>query len=350
MAQYACFSVDALDGRRREDWMSLWKESESRHFFNSPVFFEAYLKAYGIRRCRIFFGYEGGALKAVLPLVYDRVFGVRVLAGPGRRRNYLDKSVLLAGTDDPVLLRALVMKVLEYASLYLAEAGKGMASVLESIVSLKIVEHASQSLWMDLSGERDVLSCMSSGQRKKLLARIRKNERDLDFRFFEKDLGQAFEAVVDIEGKSSKEDRGMALFRRAEARRLFGTVAGLGAGYVGIGILFFRKEPVAHFFGFVHGRTFSLYHTAFADRYVGLGIGKMVTYFLLKHLQEAGFEKADFMRGNTEAKRQFADRIEDQYDFYISKSGLAILWWKICIPIWNTLRKIKENVVSRRRS
>jgi CelD/BcsL family acetyltransferase involved in cellulose biosynthesis len=107
---------------------------------------------------------------------------------------------------------------------------------------------------------------------------------------------------------------------------------------------------VAHFFGFVHGRTFSLYHTAFADRYVGLGIGKMVTYFLLKHLQEAGFEKADFMRGNTEAKRQFADRIEDQYDFYISKSGLAILWWKICIPIWNTLRKIKENVVSRRRS
>jgi hypothetical protein len=347
--RYACKTFASLDGRTKEAWLRLW-EAAGGHFFNSPAFFEAWLKAFEDESCLIVCGYRDGELRAVLPLVRDRVFGVPALAGPGRRGNYLDKAVLLVGENDLGLLDAVVAEALRYGHLYLAEADEGMAAGLEVLGFPRARTFASRSLWLDLRRPGGVLGAMPAGERRSLAARIRKCGSSLAFRFFENDLSEAFETAVAIETASRKPERGISVFHDGQARRLFRSLLEVAPEAVGIGILSIRDEPAAHFLGFRYGRTFAMYHTAFTDRYARLGTGKMAAYFLLEHLRKSGFETADGLRGDTPAKRQFADRAVDQYDVYLSRSRVVVAWWKAASAAWRFLGLFKAFLERKRRS
>ena len=61
-----------------DDWYRLWLRSKDAHFFNSPEWFKVNLKTYKYKRISIFALYKKGALVALLPLVQDKVFGIKL--------------------------------------------------------------------------------------------------------------------------------------------------------------------------------------------------------------------------------------------------------------------------------
>lgn len=345
MPQYRYETVEKLHDGLKEVWKGLWDASEDKNFFNSPIFFEAAIEAYKVRKYVIVLGYEEEALVAVLPLVYDRIFGIKALAGPGRARNHLDTSVMLLGKKDEDLSRSLVERALEYAPVYLAEVSEDAARLLNRADFSFFVEYSSRCLWLDVCKEENILAQMSSKERRKLLSRIRKHASSLDFVFStdrSAHQGVSLEEVVSIERASHKPKRGMALFRHRDIRTLLQRVATAPEACLGVGVLFFEGQPAAHFLGFVSGKTFAMYHTAYVERWASLGIGKMATYFLLRHLYRAGFEKADLMRGDTPAKRQFASEYREQYTFYCARQRYVLVWWRLAKAMRDRLKLVKD--------
>lgn len=316
--------------------------SDSRHVFNSPIFFEACCRACGIDRTVVFFVYRNDMLEAVLPLARGRVWGVKALLAPGSRNNFADKSPLLLAREDTTLIGVLLQAAMKHAGfIYLAEADQLLTSVCENTLNGFSVL-ASRSPWVNLE-EGDLLQYMSSSRRRDFRSKLRRCEADTHFQFFQDEEAKtAFDTVLRLEEKSRKHDRGTAVFHRPAAQRMFRQLLSSASNPIGIGILFLTGEPAAHFLGFAYGKTFALYHTAFDDRYAKLGIGKIAVYKLLQHLREAGFEKADLLRGNTDAKRQFSDRFTDQYDLFLSSDALTLQWLRRTVLARERLRVLKS--------
>lgn len=341
--KFNCIACRDLREEQRKEWQGLWRESGLSHIYNSPDFFESCLEAFHIQRYVVIFCYRKGKIRGVLPLVEDRVFGIRTLSGPGRKGNRIDKSVLLMENYDKEVFDAVMKKALELGNLYLAEADEKIKPLIDFRIFPHVAEWASRSLKVHLSPESDTLKFMPSGQRRNLLRRIRRRKDDLEFKFFETNLEEALQKVIGVEKGSYKPHRHMALFSKAESEIFFRSLIRRNPESVRIGILYYRREPAATILGFVYGGTFAGYHTAFLKEYWHWGAGKAVIYFLLEHLKKQGFSKLDLMRGDSDSKRQFAEDAYDHYNIYFSKNRAILLWWKLCVPVKSALKKAKAS-------
>lgn len=344
--KYTCaVSVFLSDGERKE-WQELWNASELRHIFNAPVFFEACLEVLEYKKYAVIFCYRNGALCGVLPLVQDRIFGIKVFACPGRKSNYADKNAILVDEYDQDIFNALSVKASELGNIYLVELNENEKRMFSFSRLSGISEQASRSRWMILNREQNSLGVMSSNQKKTLFKRISEKKKDLKFIFFESNLMEAFDTVIEVEKKSYKPDRLMAFFAKKKGKLLIEAIIKRSPKNVRIGLLYFQDKPVATVLGFVYGKTFAKYHSSFLKEHVSWGAGKMVAYFTQENLKNSGFEKNDFLRGDTSLKKQMTNNISDQYNYYFSKSPMVILWWKICLPANNMINKIKIFLLS----
>jgi len=340
--KYICEIIRCLDSVQKKQWQELWNSSDMRHIFNSPNFFEACLKAFESKKYAIIFCYKEGKLCGALPLTEDRIFGIKALSGPGRKGNYVDKSILLMNEYDSDLFNAIIENALNLGSLYLAELDENTKNFIDHSKFNFFIEPASRSRWTAMAPDKNLLEYMPSGQRRTMLKRIRAGEKDLEFRFFENDLEKALQIVLEVEKGSYKNCRCMAFFKKKNSKKLIEAIIKNSPQNIRIAVLYFQKQPVATVLGFVCDKTFFAYHISFLKDCRSWGAGKMALYMTLEYLRKEGFSKADLLRGDTDLKRQFAKNITNQYDIYFSKNYLALFWWRMCALIADTLKKIKS--------
>jgi len=339
--KYICVISRFLSEDQKKQWQELWNIGEGRHIFNSPIFFQAYREALGYKRYAVIFCHKKGKIRGVLPLIEDRIFGAKAFSCPGRNGNYADKNAILVGEHKREIFDALFRSASELGNLYLAELDEKEKFFFDFRNIPGITETVSLSRWLVLSEHGSVLSLMSKGQKQTLLKRIQLRKKDLKFSFFKTNLEEALKEVIEVEKGSYKFNRHTALFGHKTAEALFRNFIKRGAQYVRVGILYFRHKPAATVLGFVYGKTFAGYHIAFVEDQRKWGAGKAAVYFMLEYLKKEGFTKIDLLRGDTNFKRQFANNAKKQYDFYFSKNPFLLLWWRMCITVKNSLKKIK---------
>lgn len=335
---YTCFTISNLAEKQKNEWQKLWNASDFRHPFNSPDFFEACREAFGFKSYLIIFCYNGSSLYGVLPMIKDRVFGIKALLDPGRRENYTDKSVMLIRSYDQELLNAMFIEALKSGNLYLAEADENVKSLFNPKKFACFWKWASRSRWTMLA---DVLGFMPAGQKRALLRHIRRREKDLEFRFFKTNLEEALKKVAEIEKGSYKPRRHMAIFGKETTIKLFQSLIKKNYQDMRVGILYFKKQPAATILGFICGKTFLIYHMSFLEKFRSWGVGKIAVYFALEQLKREGFTKVDLLRGDTDLKKQFAENTEEHYNIYFSRNHFVILWWRVCALTIDVLKKVK---------
>lgn len=344
--KYTCVIIRHLSADQKKQWQELWNSGKTRHIFNSPKFFTSCLEAFEHKKYAVIFCYKGGKLCGALPLVEDRVFGIKTLSCPGRKGNYMDKSALLASEYDRDIFNAMIESALSLGNLYLAELGESVKNLIDFSKSAFFMESASRSRWTKMSCEGNLFDCMPKKQKKTMLKRIRSREKDLEFRFFENDLEKAFRIVLEVEKGSYKHRRRAAFFEKKNSKKFIEAIIKNSPENARIAVLYFQKQPAATILGFVCDRTFFAYHISFLKDYQSWGAGKMALYEALEYLRKKGFSKADLLRGDTDLKRQFAKNTADQYNFYFSKNYFALFWWRMCALITSILKKVKSFIES----
>lgn len=339
VCDYSCEVINKLEEKHKSEWLELWKKSKEKHFFNSPNFFQACREAFNIETYAIIFCYRNGALCGVLPLTEGKTFGVRALIAPGNSLNYIDKSPILADEYSENLINAILSSALRLGNLYLAELNESLKPLARSQHFKNFITQASESPKIFLSEDTDVLRYMSGDQRRNLNRLLRQQKELISFRV---EGVEALEKVISVEKGSYRPHCNMAFFKDESSIRFLAAIEKFISGGLLIGILYAKNQPIATNLGFSNEKIFYGYHTAFLEQYRRIGPGKMALYFTLEHLKKKGFKEIDLLRGNSEIKRQFSGEIRVQYDAYLSKSRLVIVWWKLNFLIWKTLKQINS--------
>lgn len=337
-ADYSCEIIHELGEKHENEWRALWERSKERHFFNSPNFFKACREAFHIKSYAIIFCYCNGALCGVLPLTKSRVFGVTAFMFPGNAGNYTDKSPLLVEEYSKNIINEILLSALKLGNLYLAELVESFKSLVKSEDFRFFIIPVSQSPIIFLSDKTDVFKYMSSGQRRTLNRRLKRQKESISFRI---EGAEALEKVIFVEQGSYRPRYNVAFFNNENSTRFLLTIAKFFPNGLNIGVLYLENKPSATILGFTNEKTFYAYHMAFLEQYHRIGPGKMALYLMLEHLKKEGFANVDLLRGNSEIKRQFSNEVKIQYDAYLSKNRLVMIWWKLNFRIWKKLKQIK---------
>ncbi|MEY4731904.1 MAG: hypothetical protein RL681_850 [Candidatus Parcubacteria bacterium] len=341
-ARYSFELVHRLDGDHQRKWQALWENSNERHFFNSPRFFEACRESCAVAaKYTIVFGFRDGELCVVLPLVQGTIFGIRGLVVPGSAGNFVDKSPLLMDDYSPELMRAVLSEAMRLGNVYLSEMSELETHAIEPHAFPCLVQQVSRSPFAAIIPDSDVLRYMPSRQRHTMERHLRDMAGEIKFH-----IGgiEALGTVVDIERRSYRPKRHMAFFTGERQKRFLEAVAKQIPDSVKIGVLSFRGKPIATLLGFSFGRIFCTYHTAFDEEYRRFGPGKMAFFFMLEEMKRQGYTDIDFLRGDSELKQQFAREVRVQYDVYVSQYQAVMLWWRIALAVWRTLKNVNARL------
>ncbi|HWQ59772.1 MAG TPA: GNAT family N-acetyltransferase [Candidatus Fimivivens sp.] len=331
--------TDSVSPELRREWSALWEKSPLGNVFNSVEWFEVFLETFRLKEFRIVTCRRQGVLCAVLPLVRGWSFGVPVMTAAGRRGNYVDRPPLLLESDDRDMIHATVREAMRLGIVYLPEVHETSMGSLTATDSISMAsEPVCVNRQVELSPELDTLRHMSSRQRRKIRS-VSRSETAFSLRIFDESPDAGLEAVIEVEQNSSKPRRHMALFDKPETRRLFETVAKNAPRFLRIAAIYDGGRPVATSTGFVWKGVYAGYHSAFDESYRRFAPGKALVYLLLEALKSEGYRKADFLRGDSTLKKDFASDLYVQYDVLISDSALVLRYWKTAFRIRNVLKK-----------
>lgn len=81
-----------------------------------------------------------------------------------------------------------------------------------------------------------------------------------------------------------------------------------------------EDEPIAYYFGFTEKNVYRFYRSAFSQKFKKFSPGHILLNFLFSNLTSKGYNFFDFLRGDYDYKKSFADRTILNYGFLIRKS------------------------------
>lgn len=325
-------TYDTVDDTLLKKWHKLWNDSSEGHFFNTPEWFFSYCETYGVRKQQIVTIEENGELILVLPLVLEKVFGISTWVSPGGK--FLNKSSLLMKTTDKQALVLLLKQITRLGSVYLRELSEEYAEVIVSIDNNFIKQDASSNPYLPLA--KDTIEQLSPKLSSQIRNTLQKYPTELHFTRVRGDAAQ-LRKIFTLDALSSKAKQGKATFT-LEKDRLFciSLLQRLPSQFV-IDTLYFQKKPIIYSIGFTYKKTFEAFLTAYDAAYQQLRPGKLLTYFILKQLQQEQISLLDFSRGVSPLKLEFTKQIRKQYTVFHSENILISQWLVFANSLYNTI-------------
>lgn len=314
-------------------WENMWEKSPHGHFFNSPKWFQICVETFNIKTFRIFATYQHGELKAVLPLVKSKKFGISVFTSPGGR--FLEKSNLLMSEKNTFLINSLFTEIEKHGNLFLSEINTKLANHLEKIKPKSLISTISINPFIDLT--EDPCRYLVKKQKNRILNRMKRFKPRLKHGHYTNNLSDHLKTIFEVEQKSTKSKNGKDLFSNTEARNLYQNILSIAPENVLIDILYYQEKPVVTMFGIIWKDKYLGFHTSYVAEFKNLLPGKILLHKMIYKLYRGGFKWFDFSRGHNALKKEFTPNFELQYDVYASSNILVRFWWQEI----NRLRKIK---------
>ena len=311
----------ALDDRLRDKWYTLWKKSNSGHFFNTPEWFSSYCDTYGVHKAKIVTIEENGELLLVFPLILENVFGMQAWVSPGGK--FVNKSSLLTKRFDKTLAKLLIPPLQGFGNVYLCELLEKEAALFTSLQTDWVQQEASRNPFLHLSSK--TLTNLSP----KLLSRIRntmkKHAKALHF-FAYKGDPSALETAFALDAQSTKAKQGKETFCKKD-QDFFRTLLERLPEHMVVDLIYYEKTPVIYSIGVTYKKTYEALLTAYNAQYRKIRPGKLLTYALMKRLQKARFILFDFGRGESVLKREFTKDVRRQYTVFYTSNPVTKVWW-----------------------
>ncbi len=345
MENYRIKKITRLTKEYSHQWSNLWNSAPGAHFFNSLEHFISFIDVFPATKYMIVFCYKKDELVAILPLVWGYRFGIKTLLCIDSFGDSIDRSSLCIKKQDPEILRFLIESATEKKNnIFLAELEEKHLNLFMrnnmSIIKNCTFEFSCKSLRINF--EKDLLASMSKKTRKKFKKKIKKSEDSMTFEFHRKENAGDFQKMIEIEQKSWKSKKGIAIFQKDSARNIYRSWIKNNNKNVGVAFLKKDNKEIACLFGMFANKTFLITNIAFVSEFSKFTPGKILIFYVLRYLQKNGFNTVDFSVGDSKWKRDFSNQILKQYDFYFSKNLSVCIWWKSLLFIKGIIKRITK--------
>jgi len=339
-----------IDPDLRDRWLTLWERNSDAHPFNHPAWFKVAPMAHkGSCKRVIVASREGRCIMFLMASVRSKK--MTLLGSP-----YLDKASILAdqalsGEDWQEIVESLLDK---YHQISIQEISRRLATDLGFDTGKARSMTRASSLSPFFEVERP---CLSGKRRHEARRYTRKLDKDhgpmkIDFTPLNHRL---LEDMADIEGRSTKPDKGRAEFENRSYFDFLTRAIDEYGDMCWIGIMSLDGNPVAHYAGMVYGRKIIGLHMAFDMKFSRYSPGTVLIFNLLPMLKQRDIELFEFGRGQSVVKTRFAgDQVEPQDTVYFFKKSLlgtlglikARLVWA-CISLGRRIRARDMSRVNR---
>jgi len=361
-----------LDSVTLKEWEKLWN-LHSDHFFNSPIWFLACVKAKEIRNYNIHLIYnsvqENPALRggdelnsdmssslgkprllrrggchrkrkilAILPLVKGMKYGIGVCEFPGGE--LIDKPPFLIIEKSNRVINAIRQILAETDNLYLTQIDDELDRIV-NFGNLKwfFSSQKSESPYLPLNG--DPFEYMNSKNRKRLFKLYDSYKKDLKFIDFKKVTKKNIKYAVEIDKKSSKVSRGLnSLSSRSAQQALLEKLIDFCPECLSVNIMYYKHIPVIYSIGIIHNKIYQAILTAFDNDFRFMVPGKTRLCFLLPYLAKNGYELINFGNGLSGYKTDLTPFFSSHKDYYHSINPIIFCWFKC---VYFIEKQLKDN-------
>ena len=315
-----------LDKKVLRKWKNLWNKSKYSHIFNSPAWFTAYCTAYDISDYKIVVLSVNGEVKAILPLVKLRKYGIKVYTNPASF--FSDKACILLDKKDAQHTRLILKKASTCGNVCLPEIEESLVKNLK-LSSGIMFRPSSVNLTIPLNP--DPLANLSNKQKNKIKNKYKRLASVLTFKEHKKADESILQKVFSINERSYKKlVKGYKdPFANDKDKLFFKLLNEKAPNNVVINFMCYKDTPIFYEIGFITQKVYYASQTAYLSEARSFMPGKLYLYWWLKKLQKNGLEIFDFGRGENVLKNEFANKSSEHIDLYFSNSYLTRLWWKV---------------------
>lgn len=336
MKKYALAILKKVDAKFIADWKNLWERSDNANIFSSPEWFELSIQSGNVETYEVFACYENVKLVAVVPLSMGRKFGIPAytLLWDAHTVN----TAFLIEKNDSNVIRFLFGEIAKRRNLYLSKIDADSAKNLKSIFPNLFHPIIFTSPYLEI--DSNPLKYISKRNLKDIKKVMTREGENLEFELHDadSDLESLLPLMFKIDMKSGKKQRAREIFSKEETRIFFRNLVKYCRKFVRIGVLSYKKKPIAYVFCFEYKKTFLGYQMSYLFEYRKLAPGKIMTTVLLKERLSKNVEIFDFSGGLSTYKQEFTPHFYHQYDVYFSPNNFVMAWWKLV----NLARRIKK--------
>lgn len=304
-----------LDSKLVKEWEVMWKSSDSANYFNSPFWFAAALKAFEYKDYVILSVYNGAHLAGIIPLVYQKRFGIGFYTVPA---DYTCGSPFLVANGERGVLASLARLVSSVGNVFLDEVSESAAQEISKIVKKSEAWACSDNYYLILDDK--VVSRLKSSHS---LSRARKYKHDLSELNFSGFSKKFMNWVFKIDDESPKRSGGYSTFVNHKMRVFYGELAKIMKGYYLTHILSFKGEPVAYSIGFVVNGVYYGNQMAYTRSSAHMSPGRVLLAGLAEWMYQNNIKFIDFGSGSSEYKRGITKEYKSLYKIVFSQNLLV---------------------------
>lgn len=318
-----------IDQNLIKEWDSLWINAINATIFNSYAWFKATSKTKQLNNCIIYLCYQNDELVAILPLVEERRFGIKVLTT--HLGSYISDEAIVLKEHNPKVLKELILEISKNNNLYLTRVSSTNVQDLKNILPQIFYSVIGVNPIINLKA--DPLSSFSKTSKKKLESILKKAGDKIVLKIFSgnHDLNEVLKIMIDIDTNSGKQRNSRDIFTKDEERRFFTNLVNYCREYIEISLLYYDGQPIAYTFNLKGGKVYFGYQTSYLFEYRKLSPGKLVLMKSLKEIAHSGYNLLDCGEGLSAFKQEFTKDYKLKYDLHYSRNSLVMLWWKSII-------------------
>lgn len=319
-----------------KQWQLVWEETVDSHFFNSPLWFIAVLRALKPKEPLLVTVKSKEEYLGFLPLIATRRFGVRVFAFPGGK--YLSRAALLIKNGHGGALNLLLSELSKKGNMYLKELDQNLISTVSAGNSNFDFKESSASPYLPLTNGDQFLH-LPKRQKVKIQKRYEKFKSRLTFRTYKGEI-EGLKPALQIDEFSAKRLRGIAVFEREKDKVFYRELIRVFGKGVAIDVLYFDCDPFVFQISFNYKDKCLLDSTAYKTSYRHLAPGRLLLHFLLERLGNEKCELVDFSRGIDQLKVNYTPYVRKQFSLVKISPFILKLWWRI---VETAIARLKAN-------
>lgn len=324
--KYQIKTFTEIDQYLIEEWKTLWNQASNATVFNSYPWFKATSKASGLNNLIVYVCYQNDELVAILPLVEERRFGIKVLTT--HLGSYVSDEAIILKKHNPELLKQLILEISKNHNLYLTRISSSNTEGLNKIFPEVFLSIIGVNPVTSLKG--DLFVSFSKSTKKDIKSVTKKAGDKLDFKIFkDEDISEKLlEVMIKIDIHSGKQKHSRDIFSKEEEKMFFLNLMKYCREYIEICLLYYDNKPIAYSFNLKGGKVYFGYQTSYLFKQRKLSPGKLLIIDLLKELVNSEYELLDYGEGFSTYKQKFTKKYLIKYDLHYSRNKLIMLWWK----------------------
>lgn len=327
--KYQIKTYNKIDQNLIKEWESLWNNAVNATIFNSYAWFKATSKTKDLNNCIIYLCYQNDELVAILPLVEEKRFGIKVLTT--HLGSYISDEAMLLKESDPQLLKHLILEISKKNNIYLTRVSSENVTRLWNV--LPQIFFSVIGVNPIISLKDDALSSVSKSSKKKLESIRRKAGDRLAFKTLKENdnLEELLKVIIRIDTHSGKQRNSRDIFTKDDEKRFFSNLVKYCKEFIEISLLYYEGQPIAYTFNLKGGKVYFGYQTSYLFEHRKLSPGKLVLMNSLKEIARSGYNILDYGEGFSAFKQEFTKDYKLKYDLHYSRNSLVMFWWKSII-------------------